>query len=202
VKAPTWAGKPAQVGPLARVLVAAAAKDEAIVKHLTRVIGIVEAVAKVKVPLAALHSTLGRHAARAVMCARNVEILRDQWELLIANIGAGDATTFEKPVFPDHEVQGFGFHEAPRGMLSHWVVIDKGKIKNYQAVVPTTWNAAPRNENDEVGPYESSLLGTPLADPELPLEVLRTIHSFDPCLACAVHLVDPTKRDIISVRAL
>jgi len=202
VKAPTWAGKPAQVGPLARVLVAAAAKDEAIVKHLTRVIGIVEAVAKVKVPLAALHSTLGRHAARAVMCARNVEILRDQWELLIANIGAGDATTFEKPVFPDHEVQGFGFHEAPRGMLSHWVVIDKGKIKNYQAVVPTTWNAVPRNENDEVGPYESSLLGTSLADPELPLEVLRTIHSFDPCLACAVHLVDPTKRDIISVRAL
>ena len=202
VKAPTWDGKPAQVGPLARVLVAAAAKDEAILKHLTRVIGIVEAVAKVKVPLAALHSTLGRHAARAVMCARNVEILRDQWELLIANIGAGDASTFEKPVFPDHEVQGFGFHEAPRGMLSHWVVIDKGKIKNYQAVVPTTWNAAPRNENDEVGPYESSLLGTPLADPELPLEVLRTIHSFDPCLACAVHLVDPTKRDIISVRAL
>ncbi|HEY6038481.1 MAG TPA: nickel-dependent hydrogenase large subunit [Kofleriaceae bacterium] len=202
VKAPTWAGKPAQVGPLARVLVAAAAKDEAIVKHLTRVIGIVEAVAKTKVPLAALHSTLGRHAARAVMCARNVEILRDQWELLIANIGAGDASTFEKPVFPDHEVQGFGFHEAPRGMLSHWIVIDKGKIKNYQAVVPTTWNAAPRNENDEIGPYESSLLGTPLADPELPLEVLRTIHSFDPCLACAVHLVDPSKRDIISVRAL
>jgi hydrogenase large subunit len=82
------------------------------------------------------------------------------------------------------------------------VVIDKGTIKNYQAVVPTTWNAAPRNEDDQLGPYEASLLGTPLADPEQPLEVLRTIHSFDPCLACAVHLVDPSRRDIIQVRAL
>lgn len=202
VKAPTFAGKPAQVGPLARVLVAAAARDEAIVGHLNRVIGTVEAIAKIKLPLDALHSTLGRHAARAVMCARNVEILAHQWDLLMANIARGDTATFEKPVFPDHEVSGFGFHEAPRGLLSHWVVIDKGVIKNYQAVVPTTWNAAPRNEDDQLGPYEASLLGTPLADPEQPLEVLRTIHSFDPCLACAVHLVDPARRDIIQVRAL
>jgi hydrogenase large subunit len=120
----------------------------------------------------------------------------------MASITAGDTQTFEKPVFPDGEVAGFGFHEAPRGLLSHWIVIDSGVIKNYQAVVPTTWNAAPRNENDEHGPYESALLGTPLADPEQPLEVLRTIHSFDPCLACAVHLVDPSRRDIIQVRAL
>jgi hydrogenase large subunit len=202
VKAPTFAGKPAQVGPLARVLVAAAAKDEAVTKHLTRVLGMVKAIAKIDVPLAGLHSTLGRHAARAVMCARNVEILAAQYDLLMANIAKGDIDTFEKPVFPKGEVQGFGFHEAPRGILSHWVVIDGGKIKNYQAVVPTTWNAAPRNENDERGPYEASLLDTPLADPERPLEVLRTIHSFDPCLACAVHLVDPDKRDIIQVRAL
>ncbi len=202
VKSPTFNGKPAQVGPLARVLVAAAVKDDAIVKHLTRVIGIVEAVAKIKVPLEALHSTLGRHAARAVMCARNVEILEDQWNLLMANIAAGDTSTFAKPHFPKGEIQGFGFHEAPRGMLSHWVVIEDGIIKNYQAVVPTTWNAAPRNEDDQMGPYEASLIGTPLADPERPLEVLRTIHSFDPCLACAVHLIDPDKRDIIQVRAL
>jgi hydrogenase large subunit len=202
VKSPTFAGKPAQVGPLARVLVAAATNDQEIVKHLTRVLGIVEAVAKIKVPLEGLHSTLGRHAARAVMCARNVEILEDQWNLLMANIAKGDTTTFAKPVFPKGEIQGFGFHEAPRGMLSHWIVIDDGIIKNYQAVVPTTWNAAPRNEADQLGPYEASLLGTPLADPERPLEVLRTIHSFDPCLACAVHLIDPDKRDIIQVRAL
>jgi len=202
VKSPTFNGVPAQVGPLARVLVAVAAKDEAIIAHLTRVLGTVEAISKIKLPLAALHSTIGRHAARAVMCARNVEILEQQWELLMANIAAGDTTTFAKPVFPDREISGFGFHEAPRGMLSHWVVIDKGVIKNYQAVVPTTWNAAPRNEDDQLGPYEASLLGTPLADPEQPLEVLRTIHSFDPCLACAVHLIDPSRRDIIQVRAL
>jgi hydrogenase large subunit len=110
--------------------------------------------------------------------------------------------TFNQPVFPKGEISGFGFHEAPRGLLSHWIVIENGIIKNYQAVVPTTWNAAPRNENDKMGPYESSLIDTPLADPELPLEVLRTIHSFDPCLACAVHLTDVTKRDIVKVRAL
>jgi hydrogenase large subunit len=154
------------------------------------------------VPLAGLHSTLGRHAARAVMCARNVELLAANYDLLMGNIAKGDIDTFEKPVFPKGEVSGFGFHEAPRGILSHWVVIEGGKIKNYQAVVPTTWNAAPRNEEDQLGPYEASLIDTPLADPERPLEVLRTIHSFDPCLACAVHLLDPDKRDIIQVRAL
>lgn len=168
----------------------------------TGVLGIVKAVAKIDVPLAGLHSTLGRHAARAVMCARNVEILGVQYDLLMGNIAKGDVHTFEKPVFPTGEVQGFGFHEAPRGMLSHWVVIENGKIKNYQAVVPATWNAAPRNEDDVMGPYEASLIDTPLADPERPLEVLRTIHSFDPCLACAVHLLDPSKRDIVQVRAL
>jgi hydrogenase large subunit len=202
VKSPTFAGKPAQVGPLARVLVAVAAKDEAIIKHLTRVIGLIEGIAKTKVPLEALHSTLGRHAARAVMCARNVEILKLQWQLLLDNIKKGDTATFAKPVFPEGEISGFGFHEAPRGILSHWVVIANGVIKNYQAVVPTTWNAAPRNEDDQRGPYEASLIGTPLADPERPLEVLRTIHSFDPCLACAVHLVDPQRKSIVEVRAL
>jgi hydrogenase large subunit len=136
------------------------------------------------------------------MCAFNVDILSKQWQLLLDNIAKGDVATFEKPVFPKGEVTGFGFHEAPRGILSHWVVIEDGVIKNYQAVVPTTWNAAPRNEKDQMGPYEASLVGTPLADPERPLEVLRTIHSFDPCLACAVHLVDTTKREIVKVRAL
>jgi hydrogenase large subunit len=202
VKSPTFLGKPAQVGPLARVLMAVAAKNEPVIAHLTRILGTVEALSKTKVPLDALHSTIGRHAARAVMCAMNVDLLERHWQLLVDNIASGDATTFEKPVFPKGEVSGFGFHEAPRGLLSHWVVIEDGTITNYQAVVPTTWNAAPRNENGVQGPYEASLMGTPLADPERPLEVLRTIHSFDPCLACAVHLVDTTKRDIVQVRAL
>jgi hydrogenase large subunit len=202
VKSPTFDGKPAQVGPLARMLMAVAAKHAPVTNHLTRILGTVESLLKSKVELSALHSTIGRHAARAVMCAVNVDILAKQWKLLLDNVAKGDVHTFEKPKFPAGEVTGFGFHEAPRGILSHWVVINNGVIKNYQAVVPTTWNAAPRNEKDELGPYEASLVGTPLADPEQPLEVLRTIHSFDPCLACAVHLVDPDKRAIVQVKAL
>ncbi|MBW2521828.1 MAG: nickel-dependent hydrogenase large subunit, partial [Deltaproteobacteria bacterium] len=98
--------------------------------------------------------------------------------------------------------QGFGYHEAPRGILSHWVVIENGKIKNYQAVVPSTWNAGPRNGKDELGPYEAALLDNPVADPEKPLEILRTIHSFDPCLACAIHMVDKKNNEIVRVKVL
>ncbi len=202
VKSPTFRGKPAQVGPLARVLAAVATEHAPVVGHLKRILQTVEALTKSPVPLEALHSTIGRHAARAVMCAMNVEVLQRHWQLLMDNIAKGDTRTFVKPTFPKGEVAGFSFHEAPRGILSHWVVIRDGKIANYQAVVPTTWNAAPRNEEDTPGPYESALVGTPLADPERPLEVLRTIHSFDPCLACAVHLLDPDKKPIVEVRAL
>jgi len=94
-----------------------------------------------------------------------------------------------------------GFHEAPRGVLSHWAVIEDGKIKNYQAVVPSTWNAGPRDDKDQLGPYEASLLDNPVADPELPLEVLRTVHSFDPCIACAIHMTDTERRPIVQVKA-
>lgn len=97
---------------------------------------------------------------------------------------------------------GFGFHEAPRGTLSHWVVIENGKIKNYQAVVPSTWNVSPRCSQGKRGPYEESLLDNPVAQPEKPLEVLRTIHSFDPCIACAVHVLDPHKKEIVKVKVL
>ena len=149
-----------------------------------------------------MHSTIGRHAARAITCCVNVDILADQWTALLTNMGKGDLATFNKPVFPKDEVMGVGIHEAPRGALSHWVVIDNGKIKNYQCVVPSTWNACPRNEKDEAGPYESSLAGTPIADPEKPLEVLRTIHSFDPCIACAIHLTDKDSGTAISIKAV
>ena len=125
-----------------------------------------------------------------------------QWQLLVDNISKGDTATFNKPVFPKGEVSGVGFHEAPRGVLSHWVVLNDGKITNYQCVVPTTWNAAPRNEGDAIGPYEASLLNTPVADPERPLEVLRTVHSFDPCLACAVHVLDNEGNPVVQVKAL
>jgi hydrogenase large subunit len=99
-------------------------------------------------------------------------------------------------------VEGVGTHEAPRGTLSHWVVVKNGKIDNYQAVVPTTWNASPRDENGASGPYEASLMHNPIANPEMPLEVLRTIHSFDPCMACAVHTFDPEGKKIAKVKVL
>ena len=202
VKSPTFYSKPAQVGPLARVLAMVAANYEPAVKYVTQTLDTVSAIAKTKVPVAALHSTIGRHAARAVSCAVQVDVLGSQWQMLVDNIAKGDVKTFNKPVFPKGEVSGVGFHEAPRGVLSHWVVIKDGKIANYQAVVPTTWNAAPRNESDAVGPYEASLLNTPVADPERPLEVLRTVHSFDPCLACAVHVLDDEQREVVRVKVL
>ena len=200
VKSPTFYGKPAQVGPLSRVLCMYLAGHEPTKKYATQTLETVSALAKTKVGIEALHSTIGRHAARAISCAVQVDLLTQQWQALIDNMGKGDLKTFNKPVFPKGEQLGVGFHEAPRGVLSHWVVIADGKIKNYQCVVPTTWNAAPRNEKDEPGPYEASLLGTPVADPELPLEILRTIHSFDPCLACAVHITDLETRNAITVK--
>ena len=119
------------------------------------------------------------------------------------HIGKGDHTTVVKPDIPaTGEFKGVGFLEAPRGMLSHWMVIKDGIISNYQAVVPSTWNSGPRNFNDEVGPYERSLVGTPIADPNKPLEVVRTIHSFDPCMSCAVHVVDVDGNEVVSVKVL
>ena len=202
VKAPTFMGKRAQVGPLANVLCMAAAGHEPTTRYLDQVVSTASALAGTQIPLTALHSTIGRHAARAIRCGVYYESLQNQWQLLMDNIGKGDYETFNRPTFMKGEQRGFGFHEAPRGVLSHWVVIRDGKIANYQAVVPSTWNAGPRDEDDELGPYEASLLDNPIADPEQPLEVIRTVHSFDPCLACAIHMVDNRKQEIIKVKAL
>jgi hydrogenase large subunit len=202
VKAPTFYDKRAQVGPLANVLAMVAAGHEPATRHLTRLLTIAGSIAGGEIPLTALQSTIGRHAARAVRCAVLYETLDQQWKLLVDNIGKGDYDTFNRPMFPKGEIRGFGYHEAPRGVLSHWTVIRDGKIANYQAVVPSTWNAGPRDDNDALGPYEAALVGNPVADPEKPLEVIRTIHSFDPCLACAIHMVDPERREIVRVKAL
>ena len=201
LKSPTFYGKPAQVGPLARVLCMLAAGHEPTKKYATAALDTVSALAKTKVGLDAMHSTIGRHAARAISCAVQVDMLNDQWTALLGNMAKGDLTTFNKPVFPKGEIMGQGYHEAPRGVLSHWVVIDDGKIKNYQCVVPSTWNACPRNEKDEPGPYEASIADNPIADPEKPLEVLRTVHSFDPCIACAIHVTDTENGNAITVKA-
>ncbi len=202
VKAPTFQNKPAQVGPLANVLTMFAAGHKPTQKYATLVLDTVSSLVGSKVGIPALHSTIGRIAARAIRCAVLTDTLQEQWSALVNNIASGDVSTFNAPVFPKGEQQGFGYHEAPRGILSHWVVIENGKIKNYQAVVPSTWNAGPRNSNDDLGPYEAALIGNPVSDPEKPLELLRTIHSFDPCLACAVHLVDKTTNKVTKVKVL
>ncbi|MBI2306319.1 MAG: nickel-dependent hydrogenase large subunit [Rhodocyclales bacterium] len=201
LKSPSFYGKPMQVGPLANVLTMFAAGHEPTKKYATAALDLVSNIAKTKVGIDALHSTIGRHAARAVRCAVIQDELLKQWDLLLANMGKGDLKTFNKPVFPKGEQMGVGFHEAPRGVLSHWVVIQDGKIKNYQCVVPSTWNAAPRNEKDAPGAYEACLVGNPIADPEKPLEVLRTVHSFDPCIACAIHVIDEEHTEIVKVKA-
>jgi hydrogenase large subunit len=172
------------------------------VKWATKTLDTAGAVANTKLSPAVLHSTLGRHAARMIRTAMISELAQKHWNLLVNNIGKGDTAIFNPPTFPRGEQRGFGFHEAPRGTLSHWIVINDGKIANYQAVVPSTWNAGPRDDKEQLGPYEASLIGNPVADPERPLELIRTVHSFDPCLACAIHTFDPQGREMVRVRAL
>ena len=202
VKSPSFYDKPAQVGPLANVLCMYAAGHAPTKKYVEAALSTVSKIAGAKVGTEALHSTIGRHAARAIRCAVLYEELNKQWTALMENIAKGDLKTYSRYSFPAGEIRGFGYHEAPRGTLSHWVVINNGKIKNYQAVVPSTWNAGPRNQADALGPYEASLIGNPIADPDRPLEAVRTIHSFDPCLACAIHLVDAKGNSIVQVRVL
>lgn len=202
IKAPRFDGKVMQVGPLAQVLTGFAQGHEPTKRWAVKTLETAGKVAGAQLTPAVLHSTIGRHAARMIRCGVISELAGKHWELLAENIGKGDTDIFNEPVFPKGEQQGFGFHEAPRGTLSHWVVIQDGKIKNYQAVVPSTWNAGPRDGDGQPGPYEASLVGNPVADPEKPLEVLRTIHSFDPCIACAIHTLDVEGNEISRVKAL
>ena len=191
-----------QVGQLAQVLVGLAAGHEPTVRWGTKALDLASALAGTKLGPGVLHSTLGRHAARAVRAAVIAELGLKHLDLLIAAVDRGETETFVPPHFPAGEIRGFGFHEAPRGALSHWLVVRDGKIANYQCVVPSTWNAGPRDEKGQKGPYEASLVGNPIADPERPLEVLRTIHSFDPCLACAIHAHDATGNELARIRVL
>ena len=202
LKAPRFQGKPMQVGPLAQLVVGYAQGHELTVNSVNAALGKISAVAGVNVGPEILHSTIGRHAARAVRCSMMADLALKHWDLLVNNIATGDLEIFNPPTFPKGEQKGVGVHEAPRGLLSHWCVIQDGKIKNYQCVVPSTWNAGPRDAEGQLGPYEASLMGNPIADAEKPLEVLRTIHSFDPCIACAVHMLDPEGKEVINVKAL
>lgn len=202
VKTPTFYGKVAQVGPIAQVLAGVAAKHQPTVTYLNALTDKIATLSGQKLPASALHSTIGRIAGRVVRACVCYENLQANWSLLMENIGKGDVTTFNKPVFPKGEIHGVGQHEAPRGLLSHWSVIKDGRMANYQAVVPSTWLAAPKTDDGKLAPYEAALLNTPVANPDQPLEVLRTVHSFDPCLACAVHLTDTEQKTAIQVKAV
>lgn len=202
LKAPRFQGKPMQVGPLAQLVVGYAQGHEMTVKNVDAALSKISTVAGVTVGPEILHSTIGRHAARAVRTSMMAELTLKHWDHLVENVATGDLEIFNPPTFPKGEQRGVGVHEAPRGILSHWCVIQDGKIKNYQCVVPSTWNAGPRDAENQLGPYEASLMGNPIADNEKPLEVLRTIHSFDPCIACAVHMLDPEGKEVVNVKAL
>ena len=150
--------------------------------------------ATLDLPIEALYSTLGRTAARTLETKLIADVMMTWYDNLVANIKAGDIKTFNDKLWDPSswpkQAKGVGYMEAPRGALAHWIVIEDEKIANYQAVVPSTWNAGPRDANGLAGPYEAALKGHKLHDPKQPIEILRTIHSFDPCMACAVHLFD------------
>ena len=194
LKSPRWAEKSMEVGPLARVL-AMYASGHAQTKELVDLV-----LKTLDVPITAVFSTLGRTAARAIETKVFADSLRTYYNELVAEISAGNTDTFNGEKWEPHtwpaNAQGFGYMEAPRGALGHWIVIQGGKIDNYQMVVPTTWNGSPRDHLGQPGAYEASLVGTKLEKPEWPLEILRTIHSFDPCMACAVHMVDASGKSL------
>ena len=203
VKAPSFYGKVVEVGRLAYLMCNLANQNKDTLHHFNHIKGLYEKLSGNILSVDHLHSTLGRIIARTVHCCVLNNILEQQWKLLVDNIGTGDTVAYLKTDIPQTgEFKGVGFGEVPRGMLSHWVVVKNGKIENYQAVVPSTWNAGPRNQNDEMGPYELSIIGTPVADPTKPLEVVRTIHSFDPCMSCAVHVVNTENGEVTQVKVL
>jgi len=198
LKTPRWKDHPMEVGPLARMLVAYA-KGNTDVKELVGAV-----LKQLNVPITALFSTLGRTAARGVETQLVAHWMQGFLDDLLANIKAGDTRTFtsekwEPETWPK-EAEGVGMSEAPRGALAHWIRIQDAKIENYQLVVPSTWNASPRDAKGQRSSYEAALIGTPVADINQPVEILRTVHSFDPCLACAVHLYDPEGRQLNMVR--
>ncbi|MDH5736702.1 MAG: nickel-dependent hydrogenase large subunit [Gammaproteobacteria bacterium] len=200
LKAPRWRGRPMEVGPLARVLLLYASGHEP-----TRELA-ASALRQLDLPVEALFSTMGRTAARTLETSLFTGFMSTWYDNLMANIKAGDIRTFNPDLFePDSwpsAAQGSGYTEAPRGALGHWVSISNGKIDNYQAVVPSTWNAGPTDAAGNPGPYEAALAGHRLADTSQPLEILRTIHSFDPCIACAVHVLGKDREEIVSIKAL
>lgn len=198
LKTPRWKNQPMETGPLARMMVGYAAGNQEIVSLMD------DTLKKLGLPITAMKSALGRTVARSLETILLSNWLRHDMDELLANIKNGNQVTFDstkwEPETWPKKTQGVGWVEAPRGALGHWIDIENGKTKNYQAVVPSTWNASPRDQNNNIGAYEAALKGTPMLNKEQPLEILRIIHSFDPCLACAVHLTDLESKKTTEIR--
>ena len=194
-KAPRYENEPCEVGPLARVLVAYAKGHpdiKPVVDNVLKTLG---------VPVTALFSTLGRTAARGIESLVIGEAMQGWTMELVENLKKGDTSTYQSYEMPE-SAMGVGLNDVPRGALGHWIQIENKKIKNYQYVVPSTWNLGPRDSAGKLGPVEEALIGTPVADPKKPLEVLRTVHSFDPCVACGVHVIDPDSNQVYKIKVL
>ena len=192
IKSPRYEGKPLEVGPLARMVVGYVKGDERIKKYVDNFLK------RSGLPITVLFSTVGRTAARAIETELMADVMVDWTVELAKNVAMGDDSTWQEFDFDEVSIdcKGAGLAEAPRGALGHWMVIKEGKVTNYQAIVPSTWNAGPRDESGKLGAYEAALIGTKVADPEQPLEIIRTIHSFDPCIACAVHVMDTNGKEL------
>ncbi|MGJ0431499.1 nickel-dependent hydrogenase large subunit [Methylobacter sp.] len=198
IKAPRWRGHAMEVGPLARYVIGYAQGNKEITEQINFVLKTLD------VPVTALFSTLGRTAARGLEAQWAAGKMRYFMDKMIANIKAGDLATanverWDPETWPS-SVKGVGFTEAPRGALGHWLHIENTKIANYQCVVPTTWNGSPRDEQGNIGAFEAALLNTKVERPEEPVEILRTLHSFDPCLACSTHIISPDGAELTQVK--
>jgi hydrogenase large subunit len=198
LKTPRWRENAMEVGPLSRMLVAYASGRTEVQDVVNDTLG------RLGVPVTALFSTLGRTAARGLESLLVVHWMQEFFDALVSNVRSGQTRTFSREKWDPSTwpvtAEGVGMSEAPRGALAHWIRIKDRTIDNYQMVVPTTWNGSPRDGKGQRSAFEASLVGTPVADPEQPLEILRTVHSFDPCIACAVHLYDPDGKQIHRAR--
>lgn len=195
IKAPRYKGMPMEVGPLARLLVAYLSGNEPVRQEVDGLLKQLGQAGNLEV----LKSVIGRIAAR-VLESKLIAARMEEWLLeLIEELKKEEVEVYREYDLPE-ESEGVGLWEAPRGALGHWVKIKRGRIANYQCVVPTTWNASPRDDNHQRGPLEEALVGTAVEDPSKPIEILRIIHSFDPCLACAVHVIDPETNEIYKIK--
>ena len=194
LKTPRWKENAMEVGPLSRMIVGYAAGRSDVKEAVSATLS------KLNVPVDALYSTLGRIAGRALDAELAMSYLKEFFSDLMVRVKNNDVSTFNgerwDPKSWPADAEGVGMVEAPRGALAHWIKIHDGAIENYQLVVPTTWNGSPRDAHGQRSSFEAALIGNPVANLEEPLEILRTIHSFDPCMACAVHLYDAQGRHL------